>query len=334
MTGLSGCLSGESPENTISEDAVGNAFSSGINSLSQAMQSSTAGLPGSNLAALRRIKKSRFSLIGSAYAVLGVGGCSDSDPDVTLTVVCSDTDHTATILRDFGAGCNVGDDIIVTGKEYIGWTNMGSPACGEGNTRPNFWTAVQGASAKQLLSTDPNSPTSPVEAVTRTFSNGSFLKVVGRIIADYSNYQSSGNTQTVEGSVTLPGTSRIKYQSDGVTKIYDHTISTVTPLSIHLENTSGQAPIRTVVSGEVAVSHNLAEFTVHNTPQNIKYDYNQCECHPVSGVLLLSVTDNNTQEEIGSGSVTFTAEQTGTCDTIDVNYQGRSIRIPTLERCR
>lgn len=315
-------------EQALTDSSVENAMASGINALNQSAQLSSMELStdSSEASALSAGKDSR----------LGSRGCSNSDPDVTLTYECSDTDHTSTLVRDFGEGCDVGERVVVTGKEYIGWTGMGVPAC-DGRRRPRFWTAVQGTpadSARRVVSTDPDAPTSPVTAIMRTFPNGSSLHVIGYATTDFSGYQQSGDTQSVNGLMDIPGTSRILYRSNGTTKIFDHTISTPTALSFNLQNTEGMEPVRTIQSGELAVSHNLAKFTVHESFDQVKYDYNECECAPVSGTVDISVTDNTTGNSLGSGTLTFTASETGTCGTLTVSYEGRAVSLPALEQCR
>ncbi len=341
------------PESSATDSSVGNGMASGINAINEAMQLSNNGLqPGSGAVSFH-IPKHQFSLISPAYAALGAGGCQDSDSGITVKIDCddntsdSDSDtnpeiaHMAPISRHF-APCSVtnrdGDIVHVTGDELIQWTNMGNNSCISDNKRPNFWSVFQGQGsspnqlAMRVMSTDSNNPTSPQSFIIRTYPDGTFLKVLGQIQTVFSGYTSTpaSQTQSVDGVLTIPspGNSRIFLQSNGTSKIFDHTISTPTPLQF-TDTQIGNDFQRTVNSGELDISHNLAKFTVHETFSNVKWDYKQCECLPVSGSLNVTVTDNTTGNNLGSGNIQFTG-----CDSKDVTYQGRSIHFPSLERCR
>ena len=319
----------ESTETTSSDTSVANAAASGINSANQTLQTSNLGLSTSTAAALDLNQNGELRLSR---------GCKDND-DVTVTISCDDTNHTASIIRDFGQeGCKLDDNETKGGQELHQWTNMGNSSCSSRTGRPEFWSAVQGqpgANADLLVSTDPDSPKSPKTPLVHTYKNGNFVNMVGYSTVDYSNFQ-VGTGNSVDSTLNIPGTSRIAYKKDGVTKVFDHTISTTPsdPMKMTLEKDKDKAPIRTIHSGELNVSHNLAKFTVSEDFTEVKYDYNECECHPVSGTIAIKVTDNTTSRQIGSGTLTFTGSTTGECGSVNVTYEGRSIKFPKLDRCR
>ncbi len=310
-----------SAEVALTDSSVENSTSSGVDAVGMALEENTD--VESSTSALR----------------LGARGCTDSDVNLTKTITCDDSNHTATILRDFGTGCFTSNDssngvgVTITGKHLTQWTNMGNASCRAADKAPIFWQAVQGQGtsnlAQRVFSTDPDHITSPVTAIVRQNGNGTSIKVMGYAVSVYSNATQSGESKSVHEQLTIPGTSRIRYKHDGVTKLFDHTVSTEVPLEIDLQKTDDQEPVRTVVSGTIAVSHNLAQFTVHTTFNNVRYDYNECECHPVSGTINLSVTNNATSAQMGSGSITFTG-----CETSNMTYEGRTLRLPVLDNCR
>ena len=48
----------------------------------------------------------------------------------------------------------------------------------------------------------------------------------------------------------------------------------------------------------------------------------------------IEVTDLGSGQSLGSGTLAFNYGETGTCGSKSVHYQGRSIALPDLERCR
>ncbi len=320
----------------IDDAALADAMASGLNTVNQAMQLTDAGLaPAPGLAGERNRKT--FSLIPSAFAALGDGGCSASDPNLTTTLSCDEFAHEASLLKDFGKGCEVEDGVTVTGKKWIAWDHTGPDACQIQNAnRLNFWNAVIGTppdAATRLASTDPDHPTNPLSPIVRVFDGGDLVKVIGYHSTIFSAYRDNKGGQQVEGDLTVPiPISRIRYRSDGTTKVYDHGISTPQAIHFLLENPSGMAPIQTIQSGELAVSQNLARFKVTGSFRDVKYDYNQCECFPVAGSLGIDVTDKESGQNIGSGTIAFNYGETGSCGSQSVNYQGRSISMTSLER--
>ncbi len=316
-----------------STEGVNHAIANSVDSVSTNLSSE-----GNGLVALHVQKPSiRFYLtkflnpINIAYAQLGTGGCSDTDPNISVTITCSDTNHEASIIKGFKSGCDAGNGIIITGKHYNSWFNMGNDSCSSSG-RPKFIQAIQGLGAKQIISTDSIPPNgsceTPMTADIRHFPDGGQLQIIGWAEMDYSNFQSSPSINSVTEKLTIEKTSRIRLNSDG-SKLYDHSIFTKTPLSIDLEKKSNQAlPTRKIISGEVDTKHNLAKYTVHSVFSNVQYDYNICECHPVSGSVHISVTDDKTGNEIGTGSITFTAITSGICNSFEATYAGQPINLP------
>lgn len=322
-------------ETGATDTSVSNAVSGGIDVLSDSLSGSSSGI---DVALLTdKGHESRFanifSLIPNAYGALGTGGCSLSDPDVTVTIDCNDTTHISSMLIDYGQGCDVGSNVVVTGKKKILWENMGQNSCG---VKPHFWRAVQGVGSKRTVSTDPDSMTSPLTSIVRTLNSGVTLKVVGHFISSFSDYSNQNNVQSVSSTVQIPGTSRIRYRADGTTKIFDHTVYTDagSELIITTQKDGTNDPTRTLQTGVLKVAHNLAKFTVANTFNNVHWDYNICECQPISGSINISVVDDATNAVLGSGKLDFTYEQTKICGSANLTYDGKAVSFPTLDNCR
>ncbi len=339
---LFGCGSqsdqGGSEAGNPSSDSVGLAVGSSVDSVSSNLGSETNGL-----LAFHKIKPSwinsvaqELSPVSKALANVSTGGCSDQDSAVTVTAECSETNHTATITRDFGPGCNAGSNITVTGKRYVSWNRLGSGACSTRSSRPRFVRAIEGSGAKQILSTDVISSEScgkPTTTVTRTFKNGAELQIKSCAELEYSSVQNQGGNFTVTEKLTIPEEDRIRLQPNG-TKLFDHTISTEQPLVIETtKEATKNLPTRKITSGTITVSHNLAKYTVHSTFSNVLYDYNTCDCHPVSGSISVTVTDNTTGATTSSGQVTFKETETGNCDSIDAMIDGKEATL-SLGSCR
>ncbi len=323
---VSSSTGGTETGNASSSDSVSLAISNSVDAVSSSLSSDASAL--SALAV-------EESSVNAGFKELTK--CSDDDPEVEVEIECDDTAKTATIIRNFGSGCDAGSGIIVTGKQYVSWLNMGNSACSNGTSRPRLFKATQGTGAKQIISTDTVSNTNtcgtPLTAVTRTFLGGGELNIIGCHELDYSNFQTSSSGDTVTETLTINNESRIRLKTNG-SKLFDHTISSPTPLTIDLEKAKGDTlPTRKVTAGEVDVSHNLAKYTVHSIYQNVQYDYRVCPCHPISGSINVTVTDNTSGSTLGTGSITFTETTTGSCDTADATYQGTSVTL-SLGSCR
>lgn len=265
---------------------------------------------------------------------LSSGGCSESDSNVQITTTCSESSHTASIIKDLN-DCEGGSNSIVSGTLYTSWYQMGTGSCSSATKRPRFSKAIQGTGARQIISTDalPSDQTcgTPKTPLIRKFIGGTELRETGCRILDYSNFSSA--TESMTETLTLENINRVKLRSSGA-KAFDHTISTPTPLVTTLNIPSSKAiPKRTIQSGEVDVSHNLANFTVHHIYQNVIYDYSVCDCQPIDGSIGVTVTDNKTGSTLGSGTITFTESTTGTCNSVTATYQGQSLSL-NLGSCR
>ncbi|QQR80893.1 MAG: hypothetical protein IPJ69_01710 [Deltaproteobacteria bacterium] len=345
------------PESSLNNTSVSNSVTSGMDAVALSLQPDNSGVISSTstIAALRsgvdiehgieqevesevehgteaesvEIERHRRVMQGSRV-------CSDSDQSLQKTITCDDTSHTAVISRDY-RDCSSenehGIGVSVTGNTATVWSHMGDVSCPAVNQKPTFWQAVQGQGsdtlATQVFTTDPEHPTAPQVGVTRQNGRGTSVVVKGYALNTYSAASVTALEKSVHQQVTIPGFSRIRYKNDGVTKLFDHTVATETPLEIDLVKSGESQPTRTIVSGTLAVSHNLASFTTHTTFTNVKYDYNECECHPVSGSVAISVTDNTSHSEIGSGTVTFNS-----CASATIHYEGREIALPELDSCR
>lgn len=315
-----GSLTGGTETGNAALDAVDNAVTSGVEALSTALGED----PVAGLAAL-------------SEAALASRGCSDEDASTRVTIVCSESTHTATIVKDFERGCRAGDEVVVTGRQHLSWLNMGEGACSRPNKRPRFFKAIQGNGARQVISTGPVPENgfcdSPREALIRNFSSGARLLVTGCKEIGYSNYQSTNTSQSVQERVVIPGEGRIHYKADG-SKLFDHTISTPTPLLIEVAKQEEQKfPVRKIASGEISVVHNIARYTVRGIYTDVKYDYNTCPCHPVSGTIQITATDHVTGKGLGTGVVLFKAESTGVCDSYEATFAGQAVTL-SLGTCR
>lgn len=107
----------------------------------------------------------------------GVSALMSCDTDATfnVSIVCSESSHTATIVRDFGTGCDASHEVTVTGTYYNSWFNMGTSACVSSSNRPRIFHAVQGNGANPVsgsvaLSVTDNTTSSQVGAGTITFT--------------------------------------------------------------------------------------------------------------------------------------------------------------------
>ena len=348
LCGVIGCGS-SSGTTALSDTEAGTSTASSAEAVSQSLSPSSTGMTSSSLSATQALKEEDDEISEKAITndeakavALGTGGCSDADAtNVSVTATCDDVAHTAKITRVF-SNCVTETGVTVSGTETVTWTNLGTGACVTSTGRPAFFKAVAGqgtGDALQVISTDPDTPTSPVKAITRTNADGTILKVVGVVTIDYSKFAKTGTDRSVTETVTI-NTSRIKYKSDGTTKIFDHTIATgaSTPLVITLDRASSSvSPVRTIQSGTVTLTHNLAKYSVTTTFNGsgttpVVYDYNTCECYPVSGQVNLTTIDTTTNKQMGSGSITYS--NTPSCGTISLTYGGKSITPPKLAACR
>ena len=340
------------PENVMNDTSMSNSITSGMDAVALSLQPDNSGIiSNSSVAALRTgdHPESEIELevehgteietseIERHHRIMhGPRVCSDSDASVQREITCNDTDHTAVISRDF-SDCSSenehGIGVSVTGQTATVWSQMGDSSCPAVDQKPTFWQAVQGqgdtALATQVFTTDPTHPTDPQVSITRQNGRGTSVVVKGYALNTYSDAAVSDASKSVHQQVSIPAFSRIRYKNDGVTKLFDHTVTTEVPLEVDLEQSGDNYPTRTIASGSLAVSHNLAQFTTHTTFSNVRYDYNQCECHPVSGTVSIRVTNNSTGAEEGSGTVTFNS-----CASADITYEGCRIALPELDSCR
>ncbi len=325
---VTGCSSNNSatpsaPETTATTSAISNAMSSGVNTLSEAMAPSASGITVAMLQTPSAPKRNGISLFPWVYADTAVSACV---LEADFTVACNDTTHEASIIRDWGTnGCEIDNELRISGKSIGEWTNMGDNSCAV-TGRPHFWRAVQGqgvgADAVHIHSTDADNPIAPTAAITRTrVEDNAYLTTVGYDSQDFSGYDPT-NLQVTD-TLTVPGTSRILYKSDG-TKLFDHTVSTAVPPSILLTKGTGtQEPTALVQGGTLQVDHNLAKFRVDAAFDTVLFNYNDCPCHPVSGTVNITVTSLTDSSSLGSGTITFTG-----CEAADVVFQGSPISIP------
>ncbi len=307
-------------------DTVGLAMGNSVDAVSSVLSADTNALTS-------LILETDQEQITSDFAALRA---CDVDDGLSVSIACSEANHTASIVRDFGSGCEASSSVTVTGAFHNSWFNMGSSACLSSSGRPRIFKAVQGSGAKQIISTGTISSDvcdTPTTSATRTFSSGGSLQIKGCKLLEYSDYQTSSGTESVTESVTISHESRIRVRANGST-LYNHTISTSAPLLFQISKRSGRAaPLRTLSAGTVQVSHNLAGYTVTSSFSDLQYDYNTCRCHPISGRVNVTVTDNQTAQVLGTGSVVFTQTTTGTCDSVEATYQGTSVDL-NLGSCR
>jgi hypothetical protein len=274
-------------------------------------------------------------LIPSAYAAIGTGGCSDLDPTVTVDVTCDDVTHDATVVRNFGLGCSVGGDETMTGQDAIAWSGMGADACSIGNVRPHFWNAVQGEGAQRLVSTDPNAPNAPTTAVKRALSNLQWEDVISRATATYTGFADDGATQSVNESVEIPAAEIVRYRPSDQAERYVLSVTTVagSPLTILLERTGTEAPVRTIQSGTLSVVHQTAGFTATHTFQGVTWNYNICDCLPIAGTINMDITETASGANLGNRIVQFTYANSNQCGSANITAIGTGVNFPTMLAC-
>jgi len=276
----------------------------------------------------RATAKKHFSFFPSAMAA----------PACVIEATCDDTNHTSTFIKDFSAGCDTGDGFTVEGKRYISWFDMGPNACTGPTAKPLFLNAIQGDGAHQIHSTDviPASGTcgTPQTSIDYNFDDGARLEITQCGLLEYLNFVSTGpGESTVTEALSLPFAHRVFLRPNG-SKLYDHSLSTPAALQVDLiKDPSQNRPNKTIHSGTVRVVHNIAQFSVDTDYQEVVWDYNQCLCYPVSGTIQFSATNLVTGQSLGSGSLTFDKDSTGSCRIAQANFQGQNLNI-LLHSCR
>lgn len=332
IVGCGGAISTGGTETGNPSDTVGLAMGNSMDAVSSVLSTDTNALTALTL----EEDEDENIQVSQMSPVSALTSC-DSDDGLSVSISCSESNHTASIVRDFGSGCEASSGVSVIGAFHNSWFNMGSGACTSSSNRPKIFKAVQGSGAKQVISTGtvPSSGfcETPTTSATRIFSSGGSLQIKGCKLLEYSNYQSSSGTESVTEAVTLSNESRIRLRANGST-VYNHTISTPTPLFFQISKRSGRtSPLRTLSAGTVQVLHNLSGYTVTSSFSNLQYDYNTCRCHPISGSVAVTVTDTQTFQVLGTGSIVFTQTTTGTCDSVTATYQGSSVDL-SLGSCR
>lgn len=288
--------------------------------------------PDFNSARLDFVPSSRprrgWSLFPSAHA----------GPLCVETAECNETEHRATLIKNFSGGCNDGDGFEVQGRRYISWFDMGDGACGGPTSKPLFLNAIQGTGARQIRSTDAIPPEGncgvPQTALVYAFDDGARLEITQCGRMDYLDFQSSAPGEgTITESLDLALGRRILFRPDG-SRAYDHSLLTPNPMQIDVVKEAGQnRPNKTIHSGTLRVVHNLAQFSVDTEYQEVSWDYNECRCYPVRGTVAFRVRNLVTGQEQGSGSLTFDRETTGACRVALAEFQGQSLNV-RLHACR
>ncbi len=251
---------------------------------------------------------------------------------------CNDVLHTATFVKDFSGGCDVGDGFTVEGKRHISWFNMGPNSCTSPTSKPTFINAIQGEGARQIRSTDVIPPEGncgqPQSPISYAFDDGSRLEITQCGTLDYLNFVSPAPGEgTVTEEMNLAAARRIFFRPNG-SALYDHSLLTPQPMLVDLTKVPGQnRPNKVIHSGSLRVVHNLAKFTVDTEYQEVEWDYNECRCFPVRGTVAFTVTNDVTGETQGSGSVIFNKEETGACRLVQATFQGQELTVP-LHNCR
>ncbi|QQR80894.1 MAG: hypothetical protein IPJ69_01715 [Deltaproteobacteria bacterium] len=329
LFGFFGCNATGGTETGNPTDSVALAMASSVD-----VVSSSIGADANTLTALTL--NSQSALRGSHDGGLESARSCDSDDDVETEIECAEDSHEASIVRNFGTGCSAAPGVTVTGEFFSSWSNMGTGACANSLSRPQLFDAVQGSGSRQIVSTgmiaSNNCSSTPTTAVTRTFAGGT-MRIRSCRRFDYSGHASSGGAESFQESLTINNENRIRLKTNGET-LFDHTLSTPLPLVFTVSKLSGQIlPRRSLRSGVVSVSHNIAGYTVTSTFSDLEYDYATCRCHPVSGDVDIEVTDTVTGETLGTGQISFTETTTGVCDSTTATYNGSAVSL-TLGSCR
>jgi len=178
-------------------------------------------------------------------------------------------------------------------------------------TLENSWTGLSTTSpyiqSGSVLSVAPNMTYTSTErnvSVTET-GNGSQTSGGSNNVAHtftWSAYSGSFSSGNIASSFTLSSNLN-RVGKSGNTTLFSHTITTPTSLSISMSQSNST---RTFVSGSHSVKHNLANFTVTQTYNNMVWDYKTCQ--PVSGSATITVTGSRN----GSGTLTITSNGVGT----------------------
>ncbi|MDB4986272.1 MAG: hypothetical protein JWN04_1450 [Myxococcaceae bacterium] len=98
---------------------------------------------------------------------------------------------------------------------------------------------------------------------------------------------------TLARSLDIKGIHYVATKSaNASTKLWDHTVSTSSPLSVTLEADGVRK-----VSGTVVVQHNIAKFTAKAELSDVVYDFAKCGCLPISGTITSTLTGSRTGTE-------------------------------------
>jgi hypothetical protein len=158
-----------------------------------------------------------------------------------------------------------------------------------------------------------------VTDVTRTVGDGTERTAADGVVLKIDTSTASGYDSTIAPSpsggthVTKSATGRsieilgIHYVAEksatDSTKLWDHTVSSASPVDVKIE-TDGTR----LVSGTVIVQHNLAKFTAKAELADVAFDALKCGCLPISG----SVTTTLTGSRTGTETLDITACGQGT----------------------
>jgi len=162
---------------------------------------------------------------------------------------------------------------------------------------------------------------------TRTAADGVVLSIDTTTPSGYDSVispQPSGGAaitrSTGSRAIDIKGIHYVARKSASATaRLWDHTLSTSTPIQVTLEKDGTRR-----VSGTVVVQHNLLKYTAHAELSDVVFDFAKCGCLPVSGTVTTTL----------SGSVTGT-------ETLDIMGCARGSYIDpkgaksplTLSRC-
>jgi hypothetical protein len=133
---------------------------------------------------------------------------------------------------------------------------------------------------------------------TRTGADGVVLSIDTSTPSGYDSQispQPSGGTaisrSTASRAIDIMGVHYIAQK--GTTKLWDHTLSTASPLAITLEKDGSRS-----VSGTVVLQHNLAKYTAKAELSNVVFDFAKCGCLPVSGTITTTLSGSRTGTEM------------------------------------
>lgn len=206
-----------------------------------------------------------------------------------------------TIARDV-TGNDFGQGGTTTVNAIWTFTNCAMYQFSASGTRENDWASLSTSApyvqASSTLNIAPNYTVSGSfggETLTVTEAgkmSGTAVQNTGDHYAHTLTFSSATATTaayTLQTNITWTG-------ALGGSTIFQHTVTTPTPLSISWDKSAGH---RTVNSGVQTISHDLAGFAVALTYSSVVFDYKTCL--PLSGSISVNVTGTRT----GTGSVTF-----------------------------